>query len=373
MRPRGRDTGWGIMDFGLSQEQVLLVDTVRRYLADNCPTSRVRSVMESETGHDGGLWAGLMELGVGALVVPESYGGLGAEFLDLALISEQLGSAAVPGPFLGHAMATLALVYAEDSELKKECLSALAGGEALATCAVAEPGDVWDHAAVASTVKDGKLSGRKTLVPYASAADWLLVVARDGDGPGLWLVDAGAAGMELRTLRGNDMTRRVESAEFSAVVCRRVGGVESLAKMRDAGLVLLAADSFGGAQRCLDMARDYALQRQQFGQVIGMFQAVKHQLANLAAELEPSMSLYWYAAHAYDRIPEDGPRHAALAKAYLSDLYDRAARDSTELHGGIGFTWEFDLHLWFRRSIFNRSYLGDSDYLRGRAADLAGW
>jgi alkylation response protein AidB-like acyl-CoA dehydrogenase len=121
------------------------------------------------------------------------------------------------------------------------------------------------------------------------------------------------------------------------------------------------------------MSRTYALQREQFGQPIGAFQAVKHQLANLATELEPSLSLYWYAAHAFDRIREQSSCHAALAKAHLTDLFDRAARDATELHGGIGFTWEFDLHLWFRRAIFDRSFLGDANYHRARGADLAGW
>jgi alkylation response protein AidB-like acyl-CoA dehydrogenase len=121
------------------------------------------------------------------------------------------------------------------------------------------------------------------------------------------------------------------------------------------------------------MARDYALTREQFGQPIGAFQAVKHQLANLAVEIEPSLSLWWYAAHAIDRIPEDASRHAALAKAFSADLFDRAARDSTELHGGIGFTWEYDLHLWFRRSIFDRAFFGDAHYHRARAANLAGW
>ena len=141
----------------------------------------------------------------------------------------------------------------------------------------------------------------------------------------------------------------------------------------DAGCVLLAADAYGGARRCLDMAAQYALQREQFGQVIGAFQAVKHQLANMAAELEPSLALYWYAAHAFDRIRDQSERHAALAKAHLTDVFDRLVRDSTELHGGIGFTWEFDLHLWFRRAVFDRSFLGDAAFHRARAADLAGW
>ena len=137
--------------------------------------------------------------------------------------------------------------------------------------------------------------------------------------------------------------------------------------------MLLAADAYGGARRCIDMTSRYARTREQFGQPIGAFQAVKHQLADIVTDVEPALSLWWYAAHAWDHIPDRAERHAALAKAHLTDLYDRAARVCTELHGGIGFTWEYDLHLWFRRAIFDRAFLGTAEYHRARAADLAGW
>ncbi|MFP6626150.1 MAG: acyl-CoA dehydrogenase family protein [Deltaproteobacteria bacterium] len=361
------------MDFGLSQEQVLLADTVGRYLADNCPGSRVRTVMESESGHDGDLWRGLMELGLGGIVVPEEFGGLGLEMLDLAIVAEELGYACTPGPFLASQMAGVALAAGDNGELKERWLPLLASGEAIGTVAVCETGERWDLDGLQTVAADDGLSGSKPLVPYASVADFTIVAASGPDGPGLWLVERGAVGVEAKGLKVNDMTRRLDAVELKQAAGERVGGDEAFAKARDAGLVMLAADAFGGSRRCLEMARDYALEREQFGQVIGAFQAVKHQLANMVSELEPARSLYWYAAHAYDRIPEAGPRHAALAKARLCDIFDRTARDSTELHGGIGFTWEFDLQLWFRRSIFDRSFLGDSSYHRARAADLAGW
>jgi len=144
-------------------------------------------------------------------------------------------------------------------------------------------------------------------------------------------------------------------------------------RARDAGLVLLAADAYGGARRCLEMTVRYVLTREHFGQPIGAFQGVKHQLADLATELDPALSLWWYAAHAFDRIRDRSERHAAIAKAHLTDLFDRVARVTTELHGGIGFTWEYDLHLWFRRSVFDRAFLGEAGYHRARAAELAGW
>ena len=361
------------MDFGLTDDQKALAATVRRYLAEKCPTTRVRAVMESATGHDEDLWRGLMDLGIGSLAVPEAHGGLGSELLDLALVSEEIGYASAPGPFLGASIATVAIAAGDDEAAKAEWLPRLAAGDTLATAAFGEAGGRWDDDTIQAVVKDGKLTATKSQVPYGSIADLHVVAARDDEGIGLWLVERGADGVTTNDLSGNDFTRRLSSVEYRGVVARKVGGAEAFARARDAALVLIAADAFGGARRCLAMARDYALTREQFGQPIGAFQAVKHQLANLAVELEPGLSLWWYAAHALDRIPADAPRHAAMAKAFLADLFDRAARDSTELHGGIGFTWEFDLQLWFRRSIFDRAFFGDAHYHRARAARLAGW
>ena len=361
------------MDFGLSDEQKALAVTVRRYLAEQCPTTRVRAIMESDSGHDASLWTGLMDLGIGGLAVPEEQGGMGAELLSLALVSEELGYAAAPGPFLGSAIATVALAHAEDSAPAARWLERLASGDVVATAAVGESGGRWDADEIAARVSDGVLSTTKTQVPYGSIADLHVVAAHDANGIAVWLVEPDAATVVATDLSGNDRTRRLASVEYRGARATRIGGRRTFEMLRDAALVLVAADAYGGARRCLDMAREYALTREQFGQPIGAFQSVKHQLANLAVELEPSMSLWWYAAHAFDRIPEDAPRHAALAKAFSSDLFDRAARDSTELHGGIGFTWEFDLHLWFRRSMFDRAFFGDAHYHRARAATLAGW
>jgi alkylation response protein AidB-like acyl-CoA dehydrogenase len=202
----------------------------------------------------------------------------------------------------------------------------------------------------------------------------MVVAATEAGEPGLWLVERGAPGLSVRPRAGIDMTRRLDCVVFERTPAIKLAAGRTAAdRARDAGLVLIAADAYGGACRCLEMTTQYALTREQFGQVIGTFQAVKHQLADLTAEIEPSLSLYWYAAHAFDHIPDKAERHAALAKAHLTDLYDRATRVATELHGGIGFTWEFDLHLWFRRAIFDRSFLGEAGYHRERAATLAGW
>ena len=156
-------------------------------------------------------------------------------------------------------------------------------------------------------------------------------------------------------------------------VIGRFAQVGAIDRARDAGLILLALDCYGGSNRCLDMTAKYALTREQFGQIIGAFQGVKHQLADLATDLAPSLSLCWYAAHAFDHMPDKSERHAAITKAHMTDVYDKVTRYAIELHGGIGFTWEYDLHLWWRRAVFDRAYLGEATYHRLRAADLAGW
>ncbi len=362
------------MNFGLSEDQVLLKSTIKRFLDEQCPTTRVRAIMESDSGHDSSLWQGLIDLGVPGLTIPAAYGGSGLDLLDLALAAEELGYAATPGPFLGSAMATVALHDGGDASQREHWLPRIASGTALATIAFGEADSEWNPAHYTTKVADGKLTGTKPFVPYAGVADVMVVAAVDGKGPGLWLVERGAPGIGITPLKVVDMTRRVETVRFTATPATKLGGdAAALQRAIDAGCILIAADAYGGSRRCLDMTAQYAMQREQFGQVIGAFQAVKHQIANIAAELEPSLSLYWYAAHAFDRIRDDSERHAALAKAHLTDLYDRVTRDTTELHGGIGFTWEFDLHLWFRRAIFDRSFLGEASVHRARGAALAGW
>ncbi|HJQ84853.1 MAG TPA: acyl-CoA dehydrogenase family protein [Candidatus Binatia bacterium] len=362
------------MDFGLSPDQVLLKDTIRRWLDAECPPPRVRAVMETPSGHDPALWEGLAELGIAGLQVPVAHGGSGLELLDVALAAEELGYACTPGPFLACALATTALVASGNAGAQSRWLPAIAQGRTIVTLALGEDADEWDAARLATRARGGALAGRKPLVPYAALAEAIVVAAQDEDGPGLWLVERGAPGLEVTALRGTDMTRRVDTVVLDgAPAAKLASGRAAIDRARDAGLVLLAADAYGGARRCVDMTVKYALTREQFGQPIGAFQAVKHQLADLVTDLDPALALWWYAAHAHDHIPERAARHAALAKAHLSDLYDRATRVATELHGGIGFTWEYDLHLWFRRAVFDRAFLGAADQHRRRAADLAGW
>jgi alkylation response protein AidB-like acyl-CoA dehydrogenase len=362
------------MDFGLSEDQLLLKDTIRRFLAEQCPTTRVRQIMEGDPAQEKPLWKELAELGVAGVLVPAAYGGLERELLDLALVAEELGYAAAPGPFIGSALATIALVEGGDAALQRRWLPAMASGEAGVTLAWAEENGEWTPERLQTTATGNRLNGRKLMVPNALLADAVVVAARDDAGPGLWLVERDGPGVAVAALTVNDPTRRLDSVALSnAPAVKLPGGAAALPRVFDAGLILIAADAYGGSRRCLEMACSYALTREQFGQKIGAFQAVKHQLANMAADLEPSLALVWYSAHAFDHIKAQSTRHAAIVKAHMSDLYDRITRDATELHGGIGFTWEFDLHLWFRRAIFDRSFLGEAIYHRERAAELAGW
>ena len=362
------------MDFGLSEEQTLLQDTIRRWTESECPSTRVRAVMESPTGHDAGLWRALADLGVTGLAVPVAHGGTGLELLDAALAAEVLGWSCTPGPFLGATMAAVALVASGHAAAQAAWLPRLAAGDAVLTFALGEGIGQWDAAALGARVGAGRLSGEKPLVPYGDVADAIVVAAHDDDGPGLWLVERDAPGLTHTPLRGFDMTRRVSMATFDGTPAEKLdGGRTAIDRARDAGLVLVAADAFGGAARCLDMTARYSLTREQFGQPIAAFQGVKHQLADLACDLEPSRALWWYAAHAFDHLTDRSERHAAIAKAHMTDLYDRVVRYAIELHGGIAFTWEFDLHLWFRRSVFDRAFLGEASWHRERAAALAGW
>jgi alkylation response protein AidB-like acyl-CoA dehydrogenase len=332
------------MDFALSEEQELLQETVRSFVERECPAPLVRQVFEGERAPVAKLWRGLAEMGVAGLAIPEKLGGAGLELLDLALVSEELGRGAVPVPFLGHALASLAFVHGGSAAQQERWLPRLASGEARGAVAFGE------------------------LAPDAIGAD-VLVVARP-DGRLAW-VDPRAGGVALTAVACNDRGRplaRVQIAVGTGEVLPR----GDVARLRDAALVLLAADAFGAAHRLIRMTVDYAKTRQQFGQPIAQFQALKHQLANMAVEVDPTRGLWWYAAHAWDHEPaERAARAAALAKAHVTDRAQQAARDAVECHGGIGFTWECDVQLWFKRILLDRQWLGTPEEHRERIARMS--
>jgi alkylation response protein AidB-like acyl-CoA dehydrogenase len=358
------------VNFDTSEEQELLQDTVRQFLAGECPPPRVREIFESESGHDPALWKGMVELGLAGLLVPEQHGGAGLEVTDLALVAETLGYGGAPGPFLGHALASAALLAAGSEAQRADWLPRLASGEALGSVALCESGGRWLPEQWQLAAGE-RISGEKRFVPYAGLADLIVVGVAGG---GLVLVERGAPGLASEPYEGVDRTRRLATLRLDETPCEPLAaGPQAAARVRDLGLVLLAADAFGVAERLLDLSVDYAGTREQFGVTIGHFQALKHQLANMAVGIEPSRGLWWYAAHAQDRVPEDAERFAALAKAHVTDRAMELARDSVEAHGGIGFTWECDVQIWFKRALFDRAWLGTPELHRERVAELAGW
>jgi alkylation response protein AidB-like acyl-CoA dehydrogenase len=358
------------VNFDVSEEQQLLQDTVRQLVENECPVTRLREVFEGEEGHDAGLWSALAQVGLTGLQVSEAYGGAGLELIDLALASETLAYGGAPGPFFSHALACLAIQLAGSEQQREAWLPRLASGEAIGSVAWAESGDVWQPEEWSLPSAD-RLSGTKAYVPYASISDVLVVGT---SGPGLALVERGADGVGIERYTGVDRARRLDNVRFDATPCEVLPeGKLAAGRVRDAALCLLAADAFGTGQRLVDTSVAYAKEREQFGVTIGHFQALKHQLADMAVEIEPARGLYWYAAHAFDHIPEESERSAALAKAHLTDRAMQIARDAVEVHGGIGFTWECDVQIWFKRAMFDRAFLGTPAVHRERAARLAGW
>jgi alkylation response protein AidB-like acyl-CoA dehydrogenase len=209
------------------------------------------------------------------------------------------------------------------------------------------------------------------LVQSARSTDYFLSMAEDG---GLQLIEAGA-GVEIEPVSATDRTRPLSRVRFNAPLAHRLCAPDDPAvqRLRDAALVLIAADALGGAQHCLDLSIAYAKTREQFGQPIAKFQALKHQLAQMALDVEPARSLVWYAAYAWDARLDDAGRAAALAKAYLCEVYTRTTRAAVAAHGGIGYTWEYGLNYWFRRALYDRAWMGDPAHHRARAAKMAGW
>jgi alkylation response protein AidB-like acyl-CoA dehydrogenase len=381
------------MDFGLSEEQELLQQSARDFLARECPVSFVREMMASDDGFSRALHGKMAAQGWTGLIIPEALGGQGLGMLDLALLSEEMGRAVVPGPYFSSSvLAALTLVssatQAPASGLKKQWLPRIAAGEAIGTLAFVEEQDRLDAAGItARCTRRGagyRLDGTKLFVTDAHVADFVIAAFRsrgqDTAGVSLFLVPRETPGVTVLPLRSVDQTRRPCEVVFRNVdvpAGARLADDRTawkvLSRVMDAACVWLAADSLGGAQRALEMSVDYAKVREQFGRPIGSFQAIKHIAAEMVSELEPARSLVWYAAYAYDAEPRAAARAAAMAKARLSDVYSRTANRAVQIHGGIGFTWEHDMHLWFKRAKWNETAFGDATFHRERVAQLAGF
>jgi alkylation response protein AidB-like acyl-CoA dehydrogenase len=360
------------VDFELSQEQRALRDVSRGLLADHCAPAHVRAAAGGADA-DPKLWELGSELGWTGLLIPESHGGSGAGLAELTLVAEELGRAAARGPFLPAALAGLAISRHGSPELRELALPALASGSATAAWAVAESGGWFSPAGTLATAADSgvlMLSGSKTLVQDAASAEWLLVTAMVAGEPCLVVADRASPGTRVRRQQTLDLTRNLYEVVFDDVrvpAARRLSGRgAAVAEMLDAAAVLTAADALGAGTRLLEMTVEYAKSRVQFGQPIGAFQAVKHKAADMLMLAQGTRAAVYYAAMALDAATPDAAEAVSTAKAFASDGMSRLAGDALQTHGGIGFTWEHDLHLFLRRIKADEQLYGDATVHRER-------
>jgi acyl-CoA dehydrogenase len=362
------------MQFDFSQEQQQLRATVRRFLSDNCPPKAVRAVLEGAAPYDARLWKGLAELGLLGVAIPEEYGGTGAGELELCVVAEELGRALAPVPYascIGLA-AELLRLHGDDAQ-KQRWLPKIAAGEAIGTLAFAEgPGDVTPGA-IKSAVQGGRLSGRKSAVMDASFADFAIVAARGGQNVGLYIVELSGPGVTRQKLDSVDATRDLAEVTFEAAPAEPLGsagdGWTMLTSALDRAAALVAFEQLGGAERALEMARDYALDRMAFGRQIGSFQAVKHMLADVYVANTLARSNAYWAAWALASGAAELAEAAANARVSASEAQRLAAESNTQTHGGIGFTWEHDAHLHYRRAQYLALALGSPRYWGNRLID----
>ncbi len=355
------------MEFGLSEEQLYLRDTLTRFLVEHAGLPRVRRFAETGESRATDVWDGLVELGVPGLVIAEAHGGVGLSALDAANVAQTLGHATAPVPFAATVVVVpRAIARAGSAAQRAEWLPRLASGEIIAGAALSEAASGAREGA-GITVRASKLHGN-TLFVVDYEADVYLVA---DDSHHLYLLDAAAPGLTRRSLPTIDATRRVGELVLDGVTAQLLPGSSDpavLADALDAGRVMLAADTLGAARNMLDQAVAYSLAREQFGRPIGSFQAVKHLCAEMAANLEPCQSLVWYAAHALDAVPGEAHVNACHAKAHVAEVGKFVAKTATEVHGGMGFTDLLGLHYWFKRIGLTRQLLGSPERLREEAA-----
>ena len=366
----------------LSEEQLELRNQVRRFLAATSPMPEVRRLMSTERGYELQVWQQMAsQLELQSLGIREDFGGLGESYVELCLVVEEMGYALMGSPYLACALAACALQSADNPPVTRGWLSQIASGKCLATLCVADDRGSWSASGnlVASASDDGGwlLNGYTSYVMDGRVADLFVAIATLDGRPALFTVTASEPGVVVSPQSTLDETRKLARVEFSRCAARLVssdGAQAVVDHVLDIAAVLLAAESLGGARRCLDMSVDYAKNRQQFGRPIGSFQAIKHKCADMLVEVEAARSVVFYASRL---AGSEADRRelgvvASLAKAYCTDAYFHAAGECLQIHGGIGFTWEHDAHLFFKRASASRLMFGDPTLHRELVAQRLG-
>jgi alkylation response protein AidB-like acyl-CoA dehydrogenase len=359
------------MNFGFTDDQQAIKRTANEFLAARYPLATVRQLAEDELGFTDEQWAELVELGWAGVIVPEERGGLGLGTVELVVIAEEMGYALAPSPWFSTTCAALMLQAAGTEEQRDRWLGPVAQGEARGTLAVWDERAGWapDHSEVEPS-SSGTLSCVKIAVPDAESADFLIV---SGAGGRHYLVEPGAGGVAIEPEPAIDPTRKLFRVSLEgAAAAPLVVAPEAVAGAYATIVTVLAAENVGVAQRAMEMAVAYAKDRAQFDRPIGSYQAVSHRCAQMLLEVEGSRSLCYWAAWALDNEPETGPRAASMAKAYAGDAGFRVTASALQVHGGIGFTYEHDLHFFLKRGHANAHAFGDSRCHRDRVAALAG-
>ena len=364
------------MNFSFTDDQVLLKNSVRAALDEQCKSSHVRSMIEDGKGYSDALWGEMAKLGWLGLPFPEEQGGAGLGLVELCLVLEELGRAAYPGPYFASVvLGGLGLMLGGSAAQKEKWLSAIAAGQARASAALLEDSLDWAPAtttATATRAGDGwSLSGVKRFVPWAHVADVVLVPARSPEGLSLFLVDPKQAGVTLKPMVGIDLANRwsqmrLDGARVAAnALVGQPGTAEPvLESLLRRAAVCASAEMLGAARRCLDMSVSYVKVREQFGQVLGSFQAIRHRCAEMLLEVENAHSAVYYAAWALEAGAEDAAVAASICKSYVSDAARKVCGDAIQVHGGIGFTWEYDLHLYMKRAKALEPLYGDAEFHR---------
>ena len=359
------------MNFDFSDDLKLLREQARKFLGERSPPQAVRKILEGAAPYDAELWQAVAGMGWLGAAVPEPYGGAGLGYDGLCVLAEEMGHALAPIPFSSSIYLASEAILAAGSEAQKQAyLPRLVTGERIGTLAFAEGAGNPDTTRIQARVASGKLSGTKLPVPDGGIADFAVVVA-DGVGKAsLYLVDLRDAGVKRTSLKGLDPTRNQAKLEFQDVPAEPLGpagqGLDLIRALLDRAAVLIAFEQVGGAQACLDMARTYATERYAFGRPIGSFQAIKHKLADVYVATELARSNAYYGAWALSSDAAELPIAAAAARVSAIDAFHLASKENIQTNGGMGFTWEADCHLYYRRAKLLATAIGTAPYWKDR-------